>query len=258
MKQLHKLQQNFQNYVLGPGEKIVTYVDDQQLNFAKTRLSIYKKGYHLRLIEVLQKDYPGVFALLGEDRFKEMTTQYIDKRPSKYYSVSLFGEGIPGFLKQTLPYSKQSELAEMAAFELALNRSIDTVDAPALFPEDIAKISQENWPLLKIKPHPSLQILKIKWNIPDIWQAISEKTSLPELVKGQTNTWVVWRQEIKNYYMMLNTQESFIIQSMQKNLPVAKICEGLCRWFGDEQVPQYLVSTILRWLQEKLLSEIYL
>ena len=60
---------------------------------------------------------------------------------------------------------------------------------------------------LKIKPHSSLQILKIKWNIPDIWRAVSEKTSLPELVKGQTNTWVVWQKEIKSYYMMLNTQE---------------------------------------------------
>ena len=59
------------------------------------------------------------------------------------------------------------------------------------------------------------------------------------------------------YYLMLNSQEAFILQSMEKNLPVAKICEGLCRWFSDEQVPQYLVNAILRWLNDKLLSEIY-
>jgi hypothetical protein len=86
---------------------------------------------------------------------------------------------------------------------------------------------------------------------------VAEKNPPPELTKGSTHTWIAWRKNIDTFYVMLNQQEAFIIQSMQKQLPVAKICEGLCRWMDDEQVPQYLVNTILRWLHDKLLSEIY-
>lgn len=257
MKQLYKLQQNFQNYLRGFDSTIERYIDNRQPDFAKARLYIYKDGYYLRLIEALQKDYPGVFSLLGKEAFKEMTTQYIDQKPSQHYSVNVFGSKIPGFLKQTSPYSQRSELAEMAAFELALNRAITTLDAPALSPDEMSKISQDKWPALKIKLHPSLQILKLKWNVADIWHAVVEKNPPPILTKGQTNTWIVWRKDMLTYYLMLNSQEAFILQSMQKNLPVAKICEGLCRWFSDEQVPQYLVNAILRWLNDKLLSEIY-
>jgi hypothetical protein len=258
MKQLRRIQENFQNYLRGLDHKVEIYVHDREPDFAKARLFIYKDAYSLRLIEALKKNYPGVCSLLGENDFEKMTVQYINQKPSRHYSINLFGKGIPGFLKQTLPYSTRSELAEMAAFELALNVAIDTVDAPALSPEDMSKISQENWPALKIKPHPSLQVLKLKWNVVEIWRAVAEKNPPLALVKGQTNTWIVWRKGIQPYYVMLNSQEAFILQSMQKNLPIAKICEGLCRWMGDEQVPQYLVNAILRWLHDNLLSEIYL
>jgi hypothetical protein len=258
MKQLRNLQENFQNYLRGFSNTIEHYVENREPNFAKTRLYIYKDGYYLRLIEALQKDYPGVFSLLGEDAFEEMTTQYIDQKPSRHYSVNLFGSKIPGFLKQTSPYSNRSELAEMAGFELAINRSINTLDAPTLLSEDMSKISQEKWPALKIKLHPSLQILKLKWNVADVWRAVTEKNSPPALTKGQTNTWMVWRKDILTYYIKLNSPEAFIIQSMQKNFPIAKICEGLCRWVSETEVPQYLVNAILRWLHDKLLSEIYL
>jgi hypothetical protein len=257
MNQLRKIQENFQSYLRGFDHTIENHIYDQQANSVKRRLYIYKDAYYLRLIEALQKNYPGVFLLLGDD-FKKMTTQYIDQKPSQHYSINVFGKGIPRFLKQTAPYSARSELAEMAAFELALNVAIDTLDAPALSPEDMSSIAQEKWPKLKIKPHPSLQILKLKWNVAAIWQAVVEKNPPPPLTKNQTNTWIVWRKDIYTYYVMLSSADAFIIQSMKKNLPVAKICEGLCRWLDDEQVPQYLVNTILRWLHDKLLSEISL
>lgn len=257
MSQLRKIQENFQSYLRGFDHAIESCIEDREQNFAKTRLYLYKDAYYLRLIDALQRDYPGVFLLLEKSEFEKMATQYINQKPSQHYSINLFGKGIPGFLKQTEPYAKRSELAEMASFELALNMAIDTLDAPALSPEDMTKIDQERWPRLKIIPHPSLQILKLKWNVAEVWQAMSEKKSLPDLVKGQTNTWIAWRKDIHTYYVMLNQQDAFIIQSMQKQLPVAKICEGLCRWMGEEQVPQYLVNTIIRWLHDKLLSEIF-
>lgn len=255
MNQLRNLQENFLRYLCQSDPTIEKAIENRQPNFANVRLYLYKDGYYLRLVDALRHDYPVILALLGQPDFKAMATLYIEQNPSRHYSINLFGKGLPRFLKQTNPYAKRSELAEMANFELALNRAIDTLDVAPLSPEDMSHVTPELWPKLKITPHPSLQILKLKWNIPAIWQAVAEGKSPPELTPGQTHTWIAWRRDIHTHYVMLSQPEAFMIQSMQKNLPIVKICEGLCRWLNEEQVPNYLANTILRWLHDKLLSK---
>jgi hypothetical protein len=185
-----------------------------------------------------------------------MGSLYVDQKPSQHFSINVFGDNIPSFLEYTEPYSHRLELAEMAKFEFALNKAIHTLNAPVLLPQDMAQISQEKWADTKITPHPSVQILTLQWNVPELWRPAFEKEPLPELKQIGPMAWLVWQKDINTYYVSLSPQDSFIMESLKNDFCVAQICEGLCQWMGEEEVPQYLVQTILNWLHDKLLSKL--
>ena len=257
MKQLREIQKSFQSYLHGSDDAINQYIAAPTQDFAEERLYLYKDAYYLRLTDVLKRDYPGIFALLDEASFEDLATQYIDQNPSKYVSVNFFGNAMPAFLKRTQPYSAQPHLAEMATFERGVSMAIYNLYGPVLSPEAFATLPQEKWPEVRIEPHTSMQVLKLKYNIPEIWRAICDKMPLPELTRNKTTTWLVWQKELHTYYVMLSDPEAFVMESFKKNLCIAEICEGLCHWLDEAEVPQYLVNLILRWLHDKLLSRFY-
>jgi hypothetical protein len=255
MKQLREIQENFQSYLQNDDNAIHKHIASSTAELATKRLYLYKDAYYLRLTDTLEKEYPGVRSLIGEDDFYELASLYIEQKPSKHFSVNVFGHGMQLFLKQTEPYAKRPELAEMALFERTLSSAIHQLTAPVLSQEAFGKLPQEKWPELKIVPHPSAQILKLKYNIPEIWLAVSEKKPLPNLVCGKTTHWLVWQKELLTYYIALNQQEAFTLEAFKENRCIAEICEGLCRWVDEAEIPTYLVNLILRWLNDQLLSQ---
>lgn len=216
MKQLRELQKNFQSYLYEDSDAINQQIVSPTPGFAEKRLYLYKDAYYLRLADVLKRDHPGVFAILGETDFDELTTLYIDENPSKHFSVNVFSNTMPTFLKRTQPYAKQPELAEMATFERAVSTAIYNLHGSVLQPEAFANLPQEKWPEVKIEPHTSMQVLKLKYNIPEVWRAICDKMPVPELTRGKTITWLVWQKELYTYYVMLNPQEAFVMESLKK------------------------------------------
>lgn len=256
MSLLREIQENFQRYLQEDRAGIENYIATTETDFANERLFIYKDAYYIRLIDALEKNYPGVLALLGPCAFDKMASLYINERPSRHFSINEFGKSIPEFLSETEPYKNRGELAEMAQFELALDTAIHILEAPVLAPESFMQITPESWPQVRIKPHPSAQILYFRWNVPEIWQPAYEKQSLPELKETGPTPWLIWQKNINTFYVMLNAQDVFIMEAMKKNLCVAEICEGLCEWLDEGEVAPYLVKTTMNWLHDKLLSQL--
>lgn len=256
MSTLRDIQENFQRYLQQDDTVIEQYIAASAADFATERLSLYKDAYYIRLVDALEKDYPGIFALLGDVEFDSMATTYIEQKPSRHFSINEFGSGMSAFLAEIAPYATRPELAEMAQFERTLNKAIHTLDAPVLLPEALMQTPQERWPESKIMPHPSAQILMLSWNIPALWLAAVEKKPLPAIEKTDVLPWLVWQKDINTYYLQLSPQDAYIMESLKGGLCMGEICEGLCQWFDEEEVPQYLVQTILNWLHDKLLSRI--
>jgi hypothetical protein len=255
MKQLREIQETFRHYLEETGDTINQHIAGPTNDFVERRLYLYKDAYYLRLSDTLEKTYPGVHALLGAEDFYDLAIYYIEKKPSTHFSINTFGKHIPKFLKQTTPYLNRPELTEMATFEDALNKAIHQLNAPVLSQTAFTTFPQERWPELKIILHPSVQILKLSYNIPDVWLAVAEKRPLPEIQKGKPKYWLVWQKEVQTYYIALSPQEAFTLKAFQNNRCIAQICEGLCRWVNETEVPTYLVGLILRWLNDQLLSQ---
>jgi hypothetical protein len=70
---------------------------------AERRLELYRRSHHLRLLEAMRAQYPGLRHMLGEELFDGFALDYLRARPSRSYTLQRLGEGFPDHLAATRP-----------------------------------------------------------------------------------------------------------------------------------------------------------
>ena len=63
------------------------------------RLAVYSNGYFARLLEILERDYSTVKAIVGDDEFRHLVAHYLEKHPSRHYNLIHLGKRFPKFLR---------------------------------------------------------------------------------------------------------------------------------------------------------------
>ena len=180
MSALLRLENDFKDCVLGNRLDMRGQVVGDARADAEERIHVYVEGYRLRLLEVLQDNFPGLRGLLGDNQFDALGRAYIEAHPSTHASVRWFSRQLAGFLRSTAPYSGHPVLAELAAFEWAQGLAFDAADAPVLDVQALATLPPESWGRVRFGFHASLQRLDLDWNAPKIWQAVDAEEDVPE------------------------------------------------------------------------------
>ncbi len=109
------------------------------------RLEIYNQQYWYRLLDCLEDDFPGLSAVLGQERFEQLSIEYLKSYPSMSFTLRDIGRELPGFiLSHPALVEPHFDLScQMVRFEWA---QIVAFDSPALEP-----IAQDY--ILKVPPH---------------------------------------------------------------------------------------------------------
>jgi Putative DNA-binding domain len=104
------------------------------------RLEIYNKQYWFRLVDCFYEDFPGLLAILGQEKFSLLSRGYLAKHPSRSFSLRNLGRHLPRFLveepKWTKPHQKMA--VDMARFEWAQVVAFDERAEPAITTDDLA------------------------------------------------------------------------------------------------------------------------
>ena len=232
-------------------------VDGPRLD-ASGRLDVYAHGYRLRLIEVLDADYPALHKLAGDELFDQLARAYIAAHPSTFPNARWFGIHLPHFLAGNAAFFSQPVLAEMAAFEWAMSLAFDSADDPVLDIAVLASLPGEAWPTLVFCLHSSLQRLDLTWNVPAFWQAMAREEDLPPPAHAPDNVaWIVWRRELTTYFRSMDADEAAALQTVGGDGNFADMCEVLCDWHEPEDVPAFAMMLLQRWITEGLISGLH-
>ncbi len=70
---------------------------------AAERLDVYRRGYHLRLLECLRAMHPALRHALGDELFDDFAEDYLAARPSCSYTLARLDEGFAAHLSATRP-----------------------------------------------------------------------------------------------------------------------------------------------------------
>jgi hypothetical protein len=253
---LHQLQRGFQDYVLHREPSIQAAVADTSKFEASARLAIYAEAYRLRLLEVLENDYPTLRKFIGADAFAEVGLAYIDACPSQHFSVRYFGKYLPTFLAETA-YAQQACMTELAAFEWALGEAFDAADELPITSQDIGDIAPDDWPRMRLKLHPSLRRLDLHWDVTALWHAADQGQAMPEPQnQGVAIPWLIWRQDLRNYFRSLSAHEAWALDAIAKGLCFADLCAGLCRWVSETEAASRALKHLQCWIRDGLLISV--
>jgi hypothetical protein len=122
------------------------------------RVEIYNRMYWFRLLECIATDFPGLRALLGDERFWAFAAAYLRKHPSRSFTLRNLGAKLPRFLatetKWTRPYTDAAN--DLARFEWA---QIVAFDGERLAPLTKKRLAGLNAETLRLRVQPYLTLL---------------------------------------------------------------------------------------------------
>jgi hypothetical protein len=255
MKTLRQLQIQLQQYLLDEkAAPLLSIVGTKALS-KKTRLSIYKEAYHLRLLEALENHYPCLQSEIGITAFAKVAKAYCKAHPSKNRSIRFVGDMLHAFLAKN---NSPSYLIELAQWEWGLTLAFDAKDTPVWTQEEMRALPQAEWPSMRFTFHPSLQHYRFFWNVTDIWQdwVTSAKTRITPKAYSTPISVVLWRQEYTNRFTTVSEIEAYALSLALKGSSCSELCAKLCEKIPEEEVSLQYISFLQKWIGLEWLSEV--
>lgn len=251
---LRELQENFQAYMLNENQNILDSISVEHAD-AVERIDIYRKGYTLRLLEILEKDFLIFRGMIGEELFDKLARDYIERHPSDHFSICTFSRHFSQFLSQV---HQEEYWSEVVAFEWALSCALDASDAPQISIDELGSVAPESWPYIQFTFHPSISLHKFHYNAPQIVYAMMlEQENVPELIKYERpNNWVIWRYDLKSFFESVSNEQVWMMEAIKQEKTFSEICEGLCQWLPEEEVAMYAAGSLRNWIEKGLFSAI--
>lgn len=251
LTELHTL---LQDSILTSQPLINPYLDSPPKGSIADRVAIYADGFYARLEEALMSDYSTLAAVMGENKFSQMSKDYTFAYPSYNYSLNNFGENLSQFLREALPYKKKTYLAEIAEFEWAEYQAIVARDANLLSVTDLQSLPLSQWPEMKFYLHPSCKILVLHWNSLSLIKTSRSNKSTPTPKKLKTPQFIlIWRRQLEVLYRKLESPELTMLNAIKQGAPFIDICERLSHQMPEDEVASYLVRELNKWIQENCL-----
>ncbi len=222
------------------------------------RLEIYNRQYWLRLVECFYDDFPGVGAVLGESRFRDLAIAYLANHPSTRFTLRDLGRQLVGFIQAeprwTAPH--QELAVDMARLEWAHIEAFDNAaKAPAAL-DDLLGLSAAQIHL-RLQPH--ITLLQLAYPLDNYLIALRENTRLrgeashavenarahsparaPKLPARQPIRLAVHRHQNVVYYKRLQARQYNLLTALQKGasleaalqtLPNTRAVPPIQQWF---------------------------
>ena len=145
---------------------------------AEERLAIYAHAYYARLIECLRDGFPVLVQVLGAEVFDSFAFDYLQRHPSRSYTLDRLADSFPRFLEETRPDRPPETgappawpdfLIDLATLELAIAKVFDgpgTEGEPLLAPADLLAFGAgAGFAAARLAPVPCLRLLRFRYPV---------------------------------------------------------------------------------------------
>lgn len=251
---LSGIQHHLQGYLLKGDASIEAHVRGTERVPVETRLRIYGDAYRARLIEALESNFPMLAKLLGPEDFATVAHDYISGHDSHFFSIRYYGHELAQFLATAPDYSDLGLLAELARWEWAMTETFDAADAEPLTVEALSSVPPHQWAGLKFDWHPSVRVLKLRWNAPQIWSALSKDTDRPAAAVSDAQAWLLWRQNLQTFFRSLPTDEATLVDDSRQGRLFHELVARLCEYAPEGEAALRLASYVRGWVDAGMIT----
>ncbi|SDP71538.1 Putative DNA-binding domain-containing protein [Rhodoferax sp. OV413] len=182
------------------------------------RFNVYRNNVVVSLRDALGATFPVVQALVGTDFFQAMAQLFIQAHPPRSPVMAGYGSALPDFIAGFAPAASLPYLADVARLELARVRAYHAADAEPLPPQSLqaALADPQQLPQLRLRLHPSLQLLASPHAICDLWAAHQGLLQMAEIDPYRAQTALVVRNGWEVEVLEIPAASAACIQALQQ------------------------------------------
>jgi hypothetical protein len=234
------------------------------------RLEIYNRVYWFRLLSSLADDFPGLRAVLGQEKFDAVLHAYLTEMPSVSFTLRDLGSRLETWLRghpEFIPRNERMAL-DMVRLEWADIEAFDAAEFPVLTQAELAGLGED--PVFHLQPY--LLLLDLAYPVDELLLKVRE-TEEPEtdissnvvmmdhsdsaprkpvlLPKGKKVFLAVHRQENVVYFKRLKPEGFALLRALQQGQPLSQAIETSVNWSGKklERVMEQLHDWFANWSQ---------
>ena len=223
----------------------------------QARLAIYKNAYRIRLRQVVETDHDMLWTYLGDALFAQMVSGYIASHPSRFTSLRNFCDQLPDYLANTAPFKEHPIIVEIARFERRLMDAFDAAEAERADLSGLRALSPDDWPGMRLRFHPSVQLLHTEWNSVESWKALKNDTAPPAASDSALQHWLLWRDTDRlSQFRPLDDNEHALLSQAIRGESFSTLCEVLLNWHPPENVSVISLRYMTEWLDQGLVTKL--
>ncbi|MFM2296264.1 MAG: hypothetical protein RLZZ350_2677 [Verrucomicrobiota bacterium] len=227
------------------------------------RLEIYNRQYWFRVKDCFYEDYPGLRAILGENKFERLALAYIEHCPSQSYTLRNLGSRLVKFLeaRPNLVAPHKQLALDMARLEWAHTEAFDNAALPPLDTDDLLDANPAK---LRLQMQPHLTLLKLSHAVDDFLLEVkhgaglrSEASNAMEQGRkhsrarrkrklARKETFIAVHRHLDSvYYKRLEAGQFLVLSALQNGATLNAACAKLLR--GKKADAAALGETLKRW-----------
>jgi hypothetical protein len=135
------------------------------------RFAVYRNNVVHSLVNALQARFPVTTRLVGEKFFRSMARIFVARHPPQSPLLMHYGDALPRFIEGFPPACSLPYLADVARLERAWSQAFHAADATPLALETLAGRDASQLERSKLRPHPSLRLLRSSHPVATLWSA---------------------------------------------------------------------------------------
>jgi hypothetical protein len=235
---------------------------------ALERLAIYNRAYFARLLECLRESFPVLAHTLGEDAFDSFSIDYLQRFPSRSYTLNHLGKDFPHYLAASRPTEEDTPVPNWPDFVIDLARLEWTYGEvfdgpgiegqPTLDIEALRSISAEQWPQTLVIPVPCLRLLELRYPVHRYYSAVRRKQTVEVPEPGETLL-AITRQNFVIRRFELSRPQFVLLEALTAGLPIGTAVGRSAESAGDVG---YEFARLLRkwfrlWTAERLFLAVH-
>lgn len=214
---------------------------------ATARLDIYANMYFFRILDVLRDDFPGLTAVLGDTAFHNLATDYLLACPPIHFSIRHVGDRLPSFIATHTTRAARPYLEDLARLEAALNDAFDAADVCVQTAADLAAVPAADWGRLRLRWHPSVQLLRCGWAVHELRAAV-DHGEVPDPPNCGPTRLCVWRRGFEAHHRAVDPFEFDGMSSVTDGMTFGAICAAAAEREAD--APPLLAAAVGRWVAD--------
>ena len=240
---------------------------------AAERLGIYANAYYARLLECLAAYFPMLQKTLGGEIFEGFAFEYLQKYPSKSYTLDRLGENFARFLAETRPAPEEGEapgemgwpdfLIDLAELEWNVNRVFDgpgVEGKPLLTPGSLQSFPAERFAEARLVPVPCLRLLTFRFPVNAYYTAIrnaEEGEEVPVPDPEREHLALTRRDFVVRRYPLTPAQHA-LLEQILAGAPVGEALAAAAEESGleDDALAAELRSWFRLWVAEGFFQSI--